>query len=131
MKKYKVQLEHSHLDFDAFYEKGIKFNKIVRQYVDSNMKLHTVYNVNNGELLDVNISDLPRKMVTNDIIYFETIGYQRRWVNKRFYEDCNRRIIKNCIFYKKDLVDFMENMLMIQSIMMDLKLAKKTLKKKY
>ena len=101
MKKYKVQLEHSHLDFDAFYEKGIKFNKIVRQYVDSNMKLHTVYNVNNGELLDVNISDLPRKMVTNDIIYFETIGYQRRGVNKRFYEDCNRRIIKNCIFYKK------------------------------
>lgn len=109
-KEFQTTRQIEKLDFDKYKEKtGIDLLKLIpgKCYIDQNKHWHFIYN---GliEPLDVDMYYFPRKTITENVIYYKEVGYQRRGVNKQFYDDCNSKIVKSMIWTKDELLDFME-----------------------
>ena len=105
-----VRYVDNKLDFDNYKEEtGVDLSNIapLKCYIDQDKHSHVVYNVEQ-EPVDIDMYYFPRKSVTETVIYYTEVGYQRRGVNKRFYDDCRLGIVKSMIWTKAELEDFME-----------------------
>lgn len=109
-KEFQVVRYVDKLDFDKYKEEtGVDLLKITpsKYYIDKDRHSHCVYNVGQ-EPVDIDMHYFPRKPVAETVIYYTEVGYQRRGVNKRFYDDCRLGIVKSMIWTKAELEDFME-----------------------
>ena len=97
------------IDYERYYNEtniDLLNLKQTRFYIDNNKDAHGIYKFKDEEI-DINLKDLPRKNIHRDVVYYKEVGFQRKGLNHKFYEDCNKKLIKYpYIWTLKELYEF-------------------------
>lgn len=97
------------IDYEQYYNEtniDLLNLKQTKFYIDNNKDTHIIYKLKDEEI-DIKLKDLPRKNIYRDVIYYKEVGFQRKGLNHKFYEDCDKKLIKSSyIWTLKELYEF-------------------------
>lgn len=104
-KKFVTKLEQEHYDWDKFKEQtGIDIDTLEWCYTDyGEDDIVSYYTDADGNDVVIKNSEIPTRKQMDDVIGIEEIGYQRKGLNSKFYEDYDNGKIGYFVWTKAEL----------------------------